>query len=91
MDHAIAFSAFTSDTHREVVGPDTLYIPTTQIRVKPNGDWHRRGPEDETTACGVHYTACAIREYEAHTPGLCPACFTVHERTILPGLHDRNW
>lgn len=71
-------------THAEFVGTDDMYIPTTQIRIKPNGEWHRRGPEDETTACGEHYSACAVREYTAHVPGLCEHCFTPYERSVPP-------
>ena len=71
-----------SGTHAELVGTDDMYLPTTQIRIKPNGEWHRRGPEDEMTACGEAYSTCAIREYTAHVPGLCEQCFTPHERAI---------
>ncbi len=70
---------FDGPTHAELVGPDML---TTQIMIKPGGDWHRRGPADEETACGLYYNACAERNYIAHVPHLCEDCFTKHERTL---------
>jgi hypothetical protein len=69
-------------SHAELAGPDSMYLPTTQIKIVPGGLWHRRGPQDSHTACGETYTACGIREYRANVPDLCPHCFTEFERKL---------
>jgi hypothetical protein len=65
----------------EVSGSDDMYIPTTQIRIAPDGEWHRRGPTAEKTACGKTYLACAVRDYQLSLD-MCPRCFTPHERSL---------
>lgn len=90
----------------EISGPETMYIPTTQIRlavqlrdhrgrtVAPpmaDGPWHRRSAIDTETACGVPYGACFSREYEL-VGELCPHCFTERERELAqnPDLVGRK-
>ena len=76
---------FTNETHAELSGIAPMdYIPTMQIRVTPGGAWHRRGPENEHTACGLTYSMCAVRPYIGHVDDLCVDCFTKHEREVRP-------
>ena len=75
---------FKGETHAELSGLNPMDVPTTQIRITPGGVWHRRGPEDERTACGLAYSSCAIRAYVGHKPDLCAECFTRHEREVRP-------
>lgn len=54
----------------------------TQIRLEPDGLWHRRmaGNGGDRTACGLPIgVAFAIRDYELDMQ-ICPACFTRPER-----------
>ena len=75
----------------ELRGTEDMYIPTTQVRILPGGEWHRRGPIKTETACGEEYFACATREYEL-TGRLCRHCFTPRElalaKTCLPTFTD---
>lgn len=55
---------------------------TTQIRIKPGGEWHRRarGNGDDHTACGLPVGgAFAVRDTKLDDD-LCDVCFTRHER-----------
>lgn len=58
--------------------PEAMYVPTHQIRIRPGGEWHRRGAVDNETACGLRYTISASREYELDG-ALCPDCHSRHE------------
>lgn len=50
-----------------------------QIRIKPDGEWHRRGP-DGKTACGELIPgAVQSRDWELDE-NMCGKCFTRHER-----------
>ncbi len=49
-----------------------------QIRVKPDGKWHRRG-QPGATACGEPYGAYTSRDHELDGD-LCEVCFTPTER-----------
>lgn len=65
----------------ELAGSDDMYIPTTQIRIAPDGCWHRRSSIPSETACGASYAVAAVREYEL-TGELCVHCFTRRERQL---------
>lgn len=65
----------------EVTGPDSMYVPTTQIRLTPDSPWHRRSAIATETACGISYGAAFVREYEL-TGELCPHCFTPREHHL---------
>jgi hypothetical protein len=62
----------------ELSGSDDMYIPTTQIQIRPDGPWHRRSAIATETACGLSYAACTSREYEL-AGCLCKHCFTLRE------------
>ena len=53
-----------------------------QIRLEPNGLWHRRSQFDrDTTACGRYIVGPVLsRYYDAGHDKLCPICFTPKER-----------
>lgn len=71
----------------ELVGTDDMYIPTTQVRIEPDGEWHRRGPVATETACGLTYFSCASREY-ALDRCLCRSCFTSRELELAAAAAD---
>lgn len=79
--HARAIDYVFEQARAETRGPDDMYIPTTQIQIVPNGDWHRRSAIDEETACGERYAASFTREYELCGP-LCSKCFSERERFL---------
>lgn len=81
---AVHLDLFKGETHAEVSGSEMESPPTSQIRIVPGGEWHRRGPESERTACGVAYLSCAVRPYVGHQPDLCEHCFTAYERGPAP-------
>ena len=57
-------------------------IPDYQIRIKPDGDWHRRGGIQHETACGERIdTVGGGHHSRAFTldDKLCTSCFTKHE------------
>lgn len=76
------FGGVGEDPQSEIVGSDDMYIPTTQIRIKVDGEWHRRGPIPAETACGKTYRWCASREYQLKDD-LCEECSTPRERFLL--------
>jgi hypothetical protein len=77
----------TSGPAAEISGPDEMYVPTTQIRTRPGGPWHRRSAIATETACGEEYAACVPREYELEGE-LCPHCFTIRERWLAKHPSD---
>lgn len=82
LDLAIDFATEQfSGPQAEISGPDHLYVPTTQIRIEPGGEWHRRSAIATETACGIEYGAAAYREYEL-SGDLCRDCFTKRERFL---------
>lgn len=81
---AVHLDIFKGDTHAELSGSEMESPPTSQIRIMPGGEWHRRGPEAERTACGLSYLSCAVRPYVGHQPDLCIDCFTMYERGPAP-------
>jgi len=50
-----------------------------QLRLKPDGEWHRRASvgDGTTTACGAQ--VCAFAGREAGADHLCAECFTPSE------------
>lgn len=71
----------------ELTGPDEMYVPTTQIRIVPDGEWHRRSAIATETACGLTYGAAAAREYQL-AGELCRHCFTPRE--LYLALHPED-
>jgi hypothetical protein len=68
---------------------DDMYIPTTQIRIIRDGEWHKRGPIAIETACGHAYSVCASREYQLNPDDeLCTICFTPRERWLAKHPED---
>ncbi len=50
----------------------------SQIRIEPNGFWHRReGVGHEKTVCG--WPIYAFESRDEGNDHLCPGCFTPHE------------
>ena len=56
-------------------------IPDYQIKLKPDGPWHRRGGIQHETACGESMTGSGGYHSRAFTldDQLCAECFTKHE------------
>jgi hypothetical protein len=65
----------------EIESPDDVIIPMQQIRIRPGGEWHRRGAVPVETACGIVFAASGVREYELEGE-LCSQCFTDRERFL---------
>jgi hypothetical protein len=84
---AISVELLPHGPHPELTGADDMYIPTTQIRIVPDGAWHRRSAIATETACGADYFACAVRDYEL-VGELCPRCFTPRERWLATHPED---
>lgn len=52
----------------------------TIVRLKPDGEWHRRSRADaNTTACGLVIGPHISREQRPEDNHLCKICFTRHE------------
>jgi hypothetical protein len=64
-----------------LLDPEAMYVPTFQIRIIPNGVWHRWGSVENETACGRPYAASAVREFEIDGM-LCPDCHSPHEMKL---------
>ncbi len=61
---------------------DDVRIPTIQLLLEPDGEWHRAGPLLDETACGVPLPGgWAEREYELNGR-LCTKCHTKREREL---------
>lgn len=52
---------------------------TTVVRLKPDGEWHRRSRAAPTTACGLSIGPHISREQRPEDNQLCKICFTRHE------------
>lgn len=59
-------------------------IPDYQIKLRPEGRWHRRGGIQHETACGERMDAVSGYHSRAFTldDDLCEECFTRHERLL---------
>lgn len=71
----------------EITGPESMYIPTTQIKIEPHGPWHRRSALPTETACGQVYAACASREYELEGDLCTLGCFSRRELELAAHPH----
>lgn len=78
---------YSTGPEPECCGTDDMYVPTTQIRIVPDGSWHRRSAISTETACGLMYAAAIAREYELRGD-LCPFCFTARERWLATHPED---
>lgn len=86
LEAAAELTQWWSGPEAEISGPDEMYVPTTQLQIRPDGEWHRRSAIATETACGELYNACAVRDYQL-TGDLCLHCFTPRERLLAANPH----